>query len=261
MFDLRRSTALAFVSLALLLACNPVHGLTTVIPSNSFSSYSVFESFWGYLYPWGSDHNGSARMVGNSSYHQNIAVASNTLTLVATPTSNPVPPTSASNPHPAIHYASGTVYAKSHITVTTSQAYTLSGEFSAPTTFGTWPAFWLTAVNSWPPEVDIGEWKGTKNNWYNTFNTSSAVVSHLVPWPSDLSFHALKAVMTAQPNGADVKIDFYLDNVFQVTQIGAGFVNQPLWLIIDLQMEGSSGSPGPTGKTTYKVRNLSVTHT
>ncbi|CAK5272273.1 unnamed protein product, partial [Mycena citricolor] len=73
---------------------------------------------------------------------------------------------------------------------------------------------------SWPPEVDIGEWKGTKNNWYNTFNTSSAVVSHLVPWPSDLSFHALKAVMTAQPNGADVKIDFYLDNVFQVTQIG-----------------------------------------
>jgi len=31
----------------------------SVIPSNSFSSISTFETYWNYLYPWGSDHNGS----------------------------------------------------------------------------------------------------------------------------------------------------------------------------------------------------------
>ncbi|KAH0581880.1 hypothetical protein J132_11258 [Termitomyces sp. J132] len=238
-----------------------VRAATTVIPSTSFSSYSVFETYWAYLYPWGSDHNGSARMIGNSTDHSHIAVTSSTLSLIATPTSNPVPPTSASNPHPAIHYASGAIHAKSQITVTAADAYTLSGEFSAPTTRGTWPAFWLTAVNSWPPEADIGEWKGTANNWFNTFNTSSIVRSDLVSWPTDLSFHSLKAVLTAESNNVDVRIDFYMDNVLRATQYGAGFVGQPLWLIVNLQMEGSSGSPGPTGTTTYKVRNLIVTRT
>jgi len=31
----------------------------SVIPSDSFSSISTFEAYWNYLYPWGSDHNGS----------------------------------------------------------------------------------------------------------------------------------------------------------------------------------------------------------
>ncbi|KAG5651684.1 hypothetical protein H0H81_007815 [Sphagnurus paluster] len=199
--------------------------VTTVIPANSFSSYSTFETYWNYLYPWGSDHNGSARMKGRN-------------------------------------------------------AYTISGEFSAPVARGTWPAFWLTVtvlidsiliiltdfysckgVNSWPPEVDIGEWKGTSDNWFNTFNTSSIVRSDLVSWPSDLSFHSIKAVLTAQPNNADVKIEFYMDNVLRATQYGQNFVGQPLWLIVNLQMEGSSGSPGPTGTTMYKVRNIAITRT
>lgn len=85
-------------------------------------------------------------------------------------------------------------------------------------------------MSGWPPEADIGEWKGTANNWYNTFNTSSVVKSTLVSWPTDLSFHSLKAVLTAEPNGADVKIDYYKDNVLQTTQYGAGFVGKALWL-------------------------------
>ncbi|KAF4567274.1 hypothetical protein EYR40_006271 [Pleurotus pulmonarius] len=190
---------------------------TTVIPSNSFSSVSTFESFWNYLYPWGSDHNGSARMRGSSTDHSHINVASNTLSLIATPTSNASPPTSSADPHPAIHYT------------------------------------------SWPPEADIGEWKGTNDNWFNTFNTSSVVRSDLVAWPADLSFHSLKAVLKPEPNGADVRIDFFMDNALRATQFGKGFVGKALWLIINLQMEGSSGSPGPTGTTTYKARNVVVT--
>jgi len=257
LLSMHSKAALALVATAICLS--PVYATTTVIPTTSFSDYTTFESFWAYLYPWGSDHNGSARMVGNSTDHSHIMLASSTLSLIATPTSGAVPPTSTANPNPAIHYASGTIHAQSQITVTSANSYTISGDFSAPTVFGTWPAFWLTAVNSWPPETDIGEWKGTNNNWFNTFNTSTIVKSTLVDWPADLSFHTLKAVLTAESNNVDVRIDFYMDGVFQVSQYGEGFVNQPLWLIIDLQMEGSSGSPGPTGTTTYKVRNLQIT--
>jgi galactan endo-beta-1,3-galactanase len=143
-----------------------VQAQTTVIPSDSFSSVSRFEQFWNYLYPWGSDHNGSAsipifhllmrnsflhsfffagaRMFGSSSDHSHISPAGGTLSLIATPLSNPSPPNSSSNPHPAIHYASGAVHAKSQITVTNTQSWTIQGEFSAPTARGTWPAFWLT---------------------------------------------------------------------------------------------------------------------
>jgi len=86
------------------------------------------------------------------------------------------------------------------------------------------------AVDSWPPEVDISEWKGTNNNWYNTFNTSSVVRSDLVAWPADLSFHSLKALLAAEPNNVDVRIDFYMDDVLRATQFGQGFVGKAMWL-------------------------------
>lgn len=37
---------------------------------------------------------------------------------------------------------SGAVHAKHQINVTAANSYTISGEFSAPTAKGTWPAFW-----------------------------------------------------------------------------------------------------------------------
>lgn len=49
-----------------------------------------------------------------------------------------------------------------------SNRYTVSGEFIAPTAVGTWPAFWLTAVVGWPPESDIGEWKGALIYWFSS---------------------------------------------------------------------------------------------
>ncbi|KIY70840.1 glycoside hydrolase family 16 protein [Cylindrobasidium torrendii FP15055 ss-10] len=221
----------------------------TVIPSDSFNS---FGTYWNNFYPWGTDHNGSGRMAASQ-----IKTGSGTLTLVASPTSNPSPPTSSADPHLAIKYASGAVHAKEQITVTDANSYSVYGEFSAPTAVGTWPAFWLTAVSGWPPEVDIGEWKGTAENWYNTFNTSSVVATTRVAWPTDLSFHSLEARLTAA--GSDVKIDFYMDDTFKATQYGKGFAGAAMWLIINLQMEGSSGSPGPTGETTYQARNVKVT--
>ncbi|KAL1730422.1 glycoside hydrolase family 16 protein [Schizophyllum commune] len=211
--DLKASNSAAIAaSFGLLLSGGALlaKAATTVIPKDSFSS---FDDFWAYLYPWGSDHNGS------NCVHELTALLS------------------------------GAVHALEQITVTAQNSYTIYGEFSAPT----------AAASGWPPEVDIGEWKGTADNWYNTFNTSSEVKSTTVAWPSDLSFHSLQAVLTAEANGADVKIDFYMDGALQTTQYGKGYVGKALNLIINLQMEGSSGTPGPADGATYQARNVEVT--
>lgn len=129
---------------------------TTLIPSTCFTSYSSLEEYFGYLYPWGSDHNGSARMVGNSTDHEYISVNSGTLTLVAKPVSGQ-PPTSGGI---QIHYLSGTVHAKRTFTVEAGSGFDIQAEFQAPVARGTWLAFWLTGADSWPPEIDLAVWKG-----------------------------------------------------------------------------------------------------
>lgn len=51
---------------------------TTLIPSTCFDSHCSLEQYFAYLYPWGPDHNGSARMVGNSTNHEYVSVNSGT---------------------------------------------------------------------------------------------------------------------------------------------------------------------------------------
>ncbi|KAL1754616.1 glycoside hydrolase family 16 protein [Schizophyllum commune] len=223
------SLALA-VSAALMLAGSaPIaQAASTVIPKDSFSS---FDDFWKYLYPWGSDHNGSARMAESQ-----VDVDSGTLVLKAVPTTV--------SDKASIHYLSGAVHSTKQITVTAENSYTLYGE---------------NAASGWPPEIDIGEWKGTADNWFNTFNTSSEVKSTTVAWPTDLSFHSLQAVLTAEPNGADVRVDFSMDGALKATHYAKGYVGKTLNLIINLQMEGSSGTPAPADGATYQARNVEVT--
>lgn len=47
----------------------------TLIDGNSFANYTNFEAQWNYNYPWGTDHNGSARMVGSASNHNQISLS------------------------------------------------------------------------------------------------------------------------------------------------------------------------------------------
>jgi len=236
----------------------PALGDEVIIDTTSFNSYSLLEASWAYLYPWGSDHNGSARMKANSTDHSHVSLSNGVLSLTATPVTGQPP--STSNPYPAIHYFSGAINSKTHLTVdgVNTKGYQIDGQFIPPLVKGTWPAFWLTGVNSWPPESDIGEWKGDATGWMNTFNTSSAVQTTLVPWPTDGAFHSLRAIIRAV-NTKDVSIQYFFDGVSKATHIGANFVNSPLYFIINLQMEGSSGSPGPTGTTVYQIRNVKVT--
>lgn len=150
---------------------------TTLIPSNVFDDYTTFESFFSYLYPWGSDHNGAARMVGNSSFHEFIFLSNtsesstddtptptlNLLSVVAPP--GQPPSTNAGSMDPTINYFSGTVHATQSFAVNkTGDILEFQAEVVAPVITGTWPAFWLTAVVGWPPEADLAEWKG----WFSS---------------------------------------------------------------------------------------------
>lgn len=100
-----------------------------------------------------------------------VSFGSGQLTLTAHKVSG-LPDASHGGQKIPIHYLSGAVHAKEHFNVSKGGGYDFAGEFKATTTKGTWPAFWLTAVDGWPPEIDMAEWKGSGKISFNTFNVS-----------------------------------------------------------------------------------------
>lgn len=203
----------------------------TLIPNSCFDSTSSLTQYFNYNYPWGDTHNGAAIMKESNS----IIAEAGTLTLNATYTG-------ASD----YAYDSGTVYAKQQFTVEAGGGLDFSAQFIAPVETGTWPAFWLNGVNSWPPEIDIAEWKGSGDISFNTFNSSSDVQAKDVEYSNPTEYHTVLAELRDE-DGSNVSVNFYLDDNLITTQYASSLVGQPLNLIIDLQMEGSSGSPGPEG--------------
>jgi hypothetical protein len=211
----------------------------TIIPKTCFDSQADFDLDLAYNYPWGTDHNGGARMDKSK-----VSISDGVLTLTATPATGQKPASSGGKSIP-IHYLSGTVHGIEHYNVSRGGGYDFTCDFQATTTKGTWPAFWLTAVQGWPPEIDMAEWKGSGKISFNTFNTSSSVAAKDVTYSSPGNWHTVKTEIRDE-NGKDLSVKFYLDGQLQTTQYGKGFFGQPMYLVIDLQMEGSSGSPGPT---------------
>jgi hypothetical protein len=132
----------------------------------------------------------------------------------------------------------------------------IRGEFQAPTARGAWPAFWPTGAWGWPPEIDILEYKGDTLNWFNTYDggweTKKVRVANAAT-----AWHEYRCHLT-RLDGTQVMVEFYLDGALKATHTGSNFVGQPFDLIVNLQMEGSSGSPGPTGPTYYYARNIVV---
>ncbi|KAI1079239.1 concanavalin A-like lectin/glucanase domain-containing protein [Whalleya microplaca] len=220
----------------------------TIIPTTSFTE---LDTYWNYNYPWGTDHNGGARM--NSSQ---VSVSNGVLTITATPVEGEAPAHNGGVEYP-VNYRSGAIHAKQTFAVAKGGGYDFSAEFLATNTKGTWPAFWLTAVSGWPPEIDMAEWKGSGDISFNTFNTSSSVAAHDVPYSSPGEWHSVKAQLRDE-NGSTVRVKYFLDDIEQTTQYGQNYIDAGLYLIINLQMEGSSGSPGPDSDVTYSVRNLEV---
>ncbi|MFN8074947.1 MAG: family 16 glycosylhydrolase [Kineosporiaceae bacterium] len=155
------------------------------------------------------------------------------------------------------------MHAKSQVVVSDQfPNWEVKGTFQAPSAKGTWPAFWLTGATSWPPEIDILEFKGDARNWFNTFRTSSDVSSTVVGVSSPGDWHTYRVWMT-KANATDVTVHFYVDGVWKGQHNAAGFVGKPMWLIMNLQMEGSSGAPGPGvgAETWYRGKDIYVGRT
>lgn len=104
-----------------------------------------------------------------------------------------------------------------------------SAEFQAPVAKGTWPAFWLTAVEGWPPEIDIAEWKGSGKISFNTFNTSSVVSAKDEAYPNPGAWHSVRAELEDSGSG-NVGIGFWLDGRLVTRQVGKGYVGKAFWL-------------------------------
>lgn len=230
----------------------------TVVDATSFASTANFTAQWNYLYPWGSDHNGTARMRS-----QNMALSGGVLTITASPTSGVG--NSNKDPYLPIHYYSGACYAKTQVLINDQfPNYEIKIDAQVPTGRGTWPAFWITGATSWPPESDIMEFKGNSTCWQNTATgpdwTAVSWQNKLTTVSSAGNWHTYRAWIS-KVNATDVDIHYYIDGAWKAVHRATNFVNKPMWVIINMQMEGSSGTPGPTGNTTYKTRNPYVGRT
>lgn len=224
----------------------------TVLDSTSFASDAAFNSKWNYLYPWGADHNGTARM-----RQSNMTLAKGVLTIVATPTRDAG--NSDKDPYLPIHYYSGACYAKPQIVISDQfPEYEISIDAQVPTGRGTWPAFWITGADSWPPESDIMEFKGNDTCWQNTY--TGRWQEKLTRVSSADQWHHYRARIT-KVNSTDADIHYYIDGAWMAVHRATNFAGKPMWVIINLQMEGSSNAPGPTGTTYYRTKNPYVSRT
>ncbi len=218
------------------------------IPKTNLDSQKDFEAVWNYNYPWGTDHNGAARMDKSQ-----LKLEDGTLTVTAKRVSGQKPARHGGKDI-AVKYLSGAIHAKEHFAVTAGGGYDFSGDFKATTARGTWPAFWLTGIDvpgfvtppspflspevSAPPanlapclpsEVDMAEWKGSGKISFNTFNTSSQVAVKDVSYPAPADFHGIRCELR-DVNGRDVSVKFYMDGSLVTTQMGRNFVGKPFYL-------------------------------
>lgn len=224
----------------------------TVTDSTAFNDTVSFNQHYNMFYPWGTDHNGTARM-----YREQVSVKNGVLKITAKRIKKDEG-NSSLFPEEKINYHSGAVHAKHQITVTKEYPeYRVYGEFKAPVKQGTWPAFWLTAVKGWPPETDILEFKGDSLNWQNTFITPKQVTTIKQTVPDAMEkWHSYEVVLR-RVNDTETTLTYFFDGKEQGTH-NTNFTGHALWLIINLQMEGSAKGEGPKSKTRYMARNVII---
>lgn len=212
------------------------------LDGTSFDNQTKFDEKWNMLYPWGSDHNGSARM-----FKENVNLKPNGIMEI---NSNWInwnwEGYSGAEPKLRITFHSGAVHLKQQIKVTPELPYwEIRGDFQAPIALGSWPAFWITGAWSWPPEVDILEFKGDSTNWQNTvtgpaWNQTTWSTDKTTVADADNTWHNYKLIMKMITT-KDTEVKMYVDNVLKGTYI-KDYTEKPFWLIINMQMEGASGT-------------------
>ncbi|WP_412465769.1 hypothetical protein [Pedobacter sp. KLB.chiD] len=230
-----------------------------VLDSSSFDTQAKYEAAWNMFYPWGTDHNGTARM-----YKEQVTLQSEGVLQITADKFETGEKNSTADPYLKISYHSGAIHLKEKITVTNDRpVWVISGDFQVPTNTGTWPAFWITGVDNWPPESDIMEFKGSNVNWQNTitgpnwqnvsWQTKQSSVSNPQNW------HNYKLIME-RIDDTNLSLTYYIDNVKTISNI-ANFTDKRFWLIVNMQMGGSSGTTDASLKqAVMKARNVYVAY-
>jgi beta-glucanase (GH16 family) len=251
-----RVMALSMIMLLASFANAKAQSCKRLLDSFAFNSPETLWQNYALGYPWGNDHNGSAHMEASG-----VSLDNGTLVLSASPL--PESQTvSSKDPHLPIRYSSGAVYWKGMVTVTDEfPVWRLSGEFSVPTARGTWPAFWITAAKGWPPELDILEYKGDSICWQNTLRGATykdaQFLTHKTPVSDASNFHRYSVEMS-KINATDVSVRYFIDGKSTGQDVALGYVDKPMQLILNLQMEGASGEPGPVTKQQFKIRDVYI---
>ncbi|KAF3769917.1 family 16 glycoside hydrolase [Cryphonectria parasitica EP155] len=210
---------------------------TTLIPDTCFDSEDDLEEYFNFAYPWG----------------DTVSIIDNAYLQLESVYTGPQASDSA------LSYNSGTIYAKQYFTVEADGGLDFQANFVAPVAEGCWPAWWLDGVNSWPPEIDLAEWKGDGDISFNTFNTSTVVAAQDYAYSTPTTaWHTILVELRPEDDGTTLKAEFYINGDLITTQYGSDMVGEPFYMIIDYQMLGSSGSTGPTETTYFDVQYLSV---
>lgn len=117
-------------------------------------------------------------------------------------------------------------------------------EIIVPKAHGHWPAFWLTGVNTWPPEIDIVE-AYSRNDWYNSFRKFNSNVHYGNKNQIGASSHPIPEGLSGKPVKFAVlweedRIEWYY-NGHLVRRIKdrkvLDYMNQPMRVVITTSMQ------------------------
>jgi hypothetical protein len=160
------------------------------------------------------------------------------------------------------NYQSGVVWGKTTIPGSGYNYVTVDVDIYTPYagTTGCWPAWWLDSAWTWPPEIDIAEFKGNVgggNVWQNAVGSDGnwkVVISTV----NKTAWHHYGLALGPISGGART-FQLFLDGViknqgsFPDAQGGV-----PFWVIANYANEGDSLTPGPTYDTYVQLKNYIV---
>jgi beta-glucanase (GH16 family) len=214
-------------------------GVWTGVFRDEFTSGSLDSSKWDYAFPnlsfYTATPNGGRFTNDNSNDDESFALSqisfdSNGLVLTA------------------IHQAQSGVSTKPYTSgmISSYPAFTAtSGYFEAkmqgPLVGGMWWSFWLTPIQSWPPEVDIMEQYGNRNAYLaNTFRVSdsASISTQVVSDASQWHVYGFKWTATSQT--------WYLDGVQQTQVTDATYMTTtPMFMMVDLAVNSTDVNLNP----------------
>jgi hypothetical protein len=150
------------------------------------------------------------------------------------------------------NYQSGVVWGKVNVPSSGYNFVTLDCDIYTPYagTTGLWPAWWLDSAWTWPPEIDIAEFKGNiggGNVWQNAVGSSggwSVVISSV----NASQWHHYGLALGPASGGART-YQLFLDGVIKNQGSIPDAQGVPFWVIFNYANEGDSGTPGPTYNT------------